>query len=142
MVHAVPADIAHGHLGLFRVLLDLLDQILTAVLGQLREYQADHTAVILGVDAQIGHLNRLTNVLQELGIPGLDHQGTGIGGRNGGDTIQGCLRTIVFHSDPVQNLGVGTARPDSTEFLVQVVQSLIHSSCVILEIDCHCCSPP
>ena len=42
-----------GHLAVFRVLADLLDQLLTALLRQLREVQTDIPAVILGIERSV-----------------------------------------------------------------------------------------
>ena len=53
--------VADGHLAVFRILVDLLDQLLTALLRQLGEAQAQGLTVILGIDAQVGILDRLLN---------------------------------------------------------------------------------
>lgn len=55
------ADVADSHLAVFRILVDLLDQLLTALLRQLGEAQAQGLTVILGIDAQVGILDRLLN---------------------------------------------------------------------------------
>ena len=124
------------------VLLDLLDQILTAFLSQLGEYQTDDTAVILRIDTQLTDLDSFLNVLQQLGIPGGDHQGTGIGRGDGSNTVQRGLAAIVLNSNAVQNSGIGTAGADSTKLFVQMIQSLIHSSFKILKIHGHSMCPP
>ena len=46
VVHAVPADVPHGNLCVLGVFLDLLGQVLSALLRQLGEDQADHPAVV------------------------------------------------------------------------------------------------
>ena len=115
----------------------LLGQILTALLGELGEHQTDDAAIVLGVDAQIGGLDGLLNVLEQLGVPGLNDQGTGVGGGNGGDAVQGRFTAIVFHGDPIENLCVGAAGADGGEFLVQMLESLVHSPGIFFEIDGH-----
>ena len=72
----------------------------------------------------------------------LDHQSTGIGRRDVSNTVQCCLRTIVFHSNAVKNLCIGSASADSAELLLQVVQSFFHSSVKFLKINGHNNSPP
>ena len=47
---AISADIADCNLGIFAFFLNILCQYLTAFLSQLREYKADHAAVIGGGD--------------------------------------------------------------------------------------------
>ena len=59
----IPADSADGNLCLFALLAYYLNKLLAALLGELGEYQADHTAVIVGIDAQVGLLYGLLDVL-------------------------------------------------------------------------------
>ena len=65
VVDCVAADVADGDLGVLAVFVDLLRQILAALLGQLREDQADDAAVVLRVDAEIGGLDGLFNRLEQ-----------------------------------------------------------------------------
>ena len=57
VVDRVAADVADGDLGVFGVFADLLGEVLAALLGQLREDEADNAAVILRVDAEIRGLD-------------------------------------------------------------------------------------
>ena len=66
VVHAVTTDVTHSNLSIFRVLLNLLSQVLTTLLGQLGEYQANHTAIVLRVDAQIADLDGLLEQCHKL----------------------------------------------------------------------------
>ena len=63
VVDCVAADVADGDLGILGVFADLLREILAALLGQLREDEADNAAVILRVDAEIRGLDGLFNRL-------------------------------------------------------------------------------
>lgn len=89
VLHSVPADIPNGYLSILTVLAHLFGQVLAALLRQLREGQADYTAIILGIDTQVRDLNRLLHSLQQAAVPWLDHQGSGIRGGDRGHLIQG-----------------------------------------------------
>ena len=52
-VVCITANIAHCNLGSLAFFLYVLYQLLTALLGKLRKYQADTLAVIAGIQAQI-----------------------------------------------------------------------------------------
>ena len=69
VIHGVPADVADGHLAVLGILVDLLGQLLAALLRQLREGQADDTAVVLGIDAQVGGLDGLFDGLEQRSRP-------------------------------------------------------------------------
>ena len=66
-IHSLTADVTDGNLAVLAILMDLLGQLLTAFLSQLRECQADDSAVILGVDAQIRGLDSLLDGTQQSG---------------------------------------------------------------------------
>src|SRR5699024_10861457 len=89
LVHRVAPDVADGDLGVLGVFLDLLCQLLAALLSQLREYQADAPAVVLGVDAQVGGQDGLFYRLERGGIPGLDQQAAGVRRRDSGYLLDG-----------------------------------------------------
>ena len=84
LFNGVPPDVADGNLALLGVLLGLLGQLLTALLGQGREHQADLAAVILGIDAQVRGQDGLLDALEHGAVPGLDQQGAGVRRGNGG----------------------------------------------------------
>ena len=106
--------------------MDLLHQLLTALLRQLGEGQADAAAVILGINAQIGVLDGLLNALQGLAVPGRDDQGPGIGRGDGRDLLDGGGAAVVVHHNAVQHSGVGTARTHGSEVRGNGVNALLH----------------
>ena len=52
-VNSIAADITDGDLRVLAVLFDLLGELFSALLGQLREDEADDAAVVLRVDAEV-----------------------------------------------------------------------------------------
>ena len=89
VVNRVAADVADGDLGVLGIFADLLREILAALLGQLREDEADDAAVILRVDAEIRGLDGLFNRLEQRPVPRLDDERAGVGGRDGADLVDG-----------------------------------------------------
>ena len=95
VVDCVAADVADGDLGILGVFADLLREILAALLGQLREDEADNAAVILRVDAEIRGLDGLFNCLEQRPVPRLDDERAGVGGRDGADLVDGARLAVI-----------------------------------------------
>ena len=55
--HRIASNIADSDLAVLGILMDLLDELLTALLRELREVQANGLAVVLRVDAKVSLLN-------------------------------------------------------------------------------------
>ena len=53
LLHRLTAYIANGDFALLTVLADLLCEFLTSLLGELREHQADHSAVVLRIYTEV-----------------------------------------------------------------------------------------
>ena len=135
IVHGVAADIADGHLGVLAVLAHLLGQFLTAFLRELGEDQSDDSAVVLGVNAQIGGLDGLFDLLQKAAVPGLDDQRAGVGRRNSSYLADGRVHAVILNSDAIQDAGIGTACTDGAEILLQDLQGLVHLAVEFFEVD-------
>ena len=76
LINGIAANVADGNLGCFAFLGYLLDELLTALLGQRREAQTNQLAIVLRVDAQLGSLDCLDNLLEQRCIPRLDRKST------------------------------------------------------------------
>ena len=74
LIHAVSADRADGDLAILGKLLDILDYLAALILSQRREGQSDNLAVILRVDAEIGGLDSLLDLLEQAAVPRLDDE--------------------------------------------------------------------
>ena len=70
----IAADVADCNLRALAFFLYLFGKIFSAVLGKLREYQADAGTVIGGVDADIRNHDGFLDLTDHLFLPGLDHQ--------------------------------------------------------------------
>ena len=125
IVHSITADVADGNLAVFAVLLDLLDQFLTTFLGQHGEHKANDSAVVLGVDAQIGNLNRLLDLLEQRAVPRLNNERSCIGGRDRADLADGSLDAVILDGDAVKNLCICTTGTDCAEIFLQNLQSFV-----------------
>ena len=79
VVDCVAADVADGDLAGLGILMDLLDELLTALLRELREVQADGLAVVLRVDAKVRLLNGALDGLEGRAVPRGDDELARIG---------------------------------------------------------------
>src|ERR1700694_5319526 len=72
MLEGVAAAVADGDPRLFRTLMDLLDELLAAVLGQLWQHESDDLPVVARVDPEVGLEDGLFDDAQHLGVPRLN----------------------------------------------------------------------
>ena len=126
LIHGVAADVTDGDLGLLALLLDLLGQLLAALLGGCGKDQADDLAVIDGVNADVAGLEGLGDGLEHLTVPGSDGQDAGLGHSHSGDLVDGRGAAVVVHGDLVQDGGVGAAGADGGQLVDQVVDAGAH----------------
>ena len=139
---SIPADVADGHLAPLAVLLHLLGELLTALLGELGEDQADDLAVVLRIDAEVGRLDGLLDLLEQAAVPRLDDERAGVGGRDGADLVDGARLAVILDRDAVEHLRVGAACAHSAQFAAQMFDRALHLVFVNLGVAAHCrCSP-
>ena len=122
----ISADIPDSHLGGLPLLLDILYQFFSPFLRKLREYQADHFAVVGRINPQIGHVDRLLNGLHHGGLPGLYLQDTGLRNADISHLLQGGGGSVIVHLYLLKHVGISSACPDRTEFLHHVPIGFVH----------------
>mgnify|MGYP003295068779 CR=1 FL=1 len=109
LLDRVAADVADGDLAALGILVDLLDELLAALLGELREVQADRLTVVLRVDAEVRLLNGALDEFEGAAVPRGDEQLTRVGRTDGRDLLNGRGRTVIIDHDPVKNCRIGSA---------------------------------
>src|SRR5207237_1570182 len=72
LVLGVMAERADLHPALLHLLVELLHQVLAALLGQCRDVEADERAVVVGGEPKVAADDRLLDGLEEALVPGLD----------------------------------------------------------------------
>ena len=137
LVERIAADIAESDLGLLAGLGNALDELLAALLGQRREVQTDLLAVVLRIDAEVGHLNGLFDSLEHRAVPRLDGQRTRVGRGDGCNLIQRGRRTVILHGDLIENCRVCAACADCCQLLGEHIQRFLHFCLVGLDLFLH-----
>ena len=79
--------VAHRDPALLGHVLDELHELTPSLLGELREHEAEHLAVVGGVDPEIGALDRLLDVLDGVLVVGLDDEQPRLGHVDPGDLL-------------------------------------------------------
>ena len=126
MVVAVATGVANGHARLLGVLLALLHQLAAAILGERGERQADDRAVVVRRDAQVAFHDGVLDGAQDALVPRLDDQHVRVGRLHAGHLVDGRGNAVVVHLDAVEHHGVGAARANGAEGVVQAVHGALH----------------
>ena len=74
VLHHIAADVAHGNPRFFETVMDFLDQVPTAILGERRQVQANDQPVIIGGQTQFRGQDRFLDGLEGGLVEGFDHQ--------------------------------------------------------------------
>src|SRR5258708_11228368 len=108
MIERIAPAIAHGDARLLSALVDLLDELFAAILGQLRQNQANHLTVIGRVDAQVGLLDRFFNRTKHAPTPRLTEDHACIGGTDVGAAVNRRRLAVVVDLNAVEQSGRGS----------------------------------
>ncbi len=90
----VATSVAHPHPALLGPVPHHLHEVLAAVLGELRERQPDHLAVVRGIDPEVALLDRLLDRLDRALVVGRDREHPGLGHPEAGDLLQRHLAAV------------------------------------------------
>ena len=97
-----------------------------------RENQTEDLAVVLRVDADVRHLDRLFDRSQRRSVIRLDHKRSCFCDRNGRKLIDRSGNAVIIDSDFVQYRGIGSACSDTLEFIYKMVDAALHTLVVLL----------
>ena len=84
---------------LLHPLVDLLDQILAALLGQGRDVEPDGRAVVVRDETDIALENRLLDRTKDATVPGLDHDLVSLGNADAGQPVESRRRAVVLNDE-------------------------------------------
>ena len=125
-VDAVAAGVADGHLGFLGLAVALLGQVAAALLGEGRDAQADHLAVVFGHDADVAVDDSLLNDGKHLLVPGLDGDSAGVGGGDGGHVVEGRGHAVIVDTYFVEDMHVGLAGADVRQGFLEMEHAHLH----------------
>ena len=94
-IDLVATMVANLDLGLFHTLVDLLDQILAALLGQGWDVEPHHRSIHVGRDPDVALLDGLLDGAEHSPVPGLDDHGRGFRHADAGELVQRRERAVV-----------------------------------------------
>src|SRR5207247_5573444 len=98
----VAARVAYGNLGIFALVLDHLDQIPAALLGESRHWHPYHVSVRSRIQAKIGLADRLLDCAEHLFLPGRYAEGAGVEEAYVGALRDRHLTAVVIHRAVVE----------------------------------------
>ena len=110
-----------------------LHDVAAALLGHGRHGHADDLAVGLGIEAEIGGLNRLFNLLEDGRVPGRDEDQLRLGRGDLRHLVDGRVRAVVVHLDLVEHVHAGAAGARGGQVGLEVGDGLVHAP---LEVGC------
>src|SRR5829696_883906 len=107
LVLGVPADVADRDLGVLGLAVGDLDELLAALLGQLRERHPDDRAVVRGVDAQVGVADGPFNGVHRALVVGREGQHPSVDDVERGKLVDRRRGAVVVDHDLVEHARVG-----------------------------------
>src|SRR5919201_1591325 len=103
-----------------------LDELLTPLLGELRDGQADDLAVVRRRQAQVGLLDRALDRLQRVGVEGLNGEQSRLGRVDRGELLERRLLAVIVDLDAVEQRGRRAAGSQGRELRLRRLHRLVH----------------
>src|SRR5439155_5718275 len=133
-IHLLTPDVAHRHMGAFRVSLDQPGVFPAPLLVQRRNRHPDQLTVVAGIQPQFGFLDRLLHRIDDGPVPGLDDDHACLRDRDGGQLIQRRWVAEVLDRNLVHERRTGAPGADGQDLFGQGVQALLHLGLGVLEV--------
>ena len=122
----VAAEVAHGDAAVLGHVLDDLDVLLAALLGERREVEPDDRAVVARVDAEVAVADRLLDGAERGAVVRLDEQLAGLGHLEAGELLQRDRRAVVLDVQLLDERRRGPAGAHGRELRLHVLDRLVH----------------
>src|SRR5580704_5295777 len=127
VVDLVATDVAHRDARLLGLAMDHLDEVLAALLGELRDCDPDHLAVVARVEPEVTLLYRLLDGAERGPVVGLDDQHAGLRDADPGDGLEWCRRSVVIDGQPFEQRRRGAPGAHRHQLPVQCLDALLHA---------------
>ena len=125
-IHGITTDVTDGDLRCLTLLLNILRQLLTSLLGELREYETDDGTIVYRIDTELGQIDGLLDLLQHALIPWLNLDETCLRDGNIAHLLDRGRCAVVVHRDTVEYVRVRTACADGRKLVHQIIVGLVH----------------
>jgi len=126
LVQGVPPRISNADPALFHPFIDHLDQLLPPLISEGWDGDADQSAVVAGIQAQVGLKNGLLNNGNGLPVPGLDREEPGLWHRYAGKLVQGHHGPIVINQEVFHQGRIRPARTNGSQVLTEGIEGPLH----------------
>src|SRR5437879_2118963 len=120
------ARVADRDAPLLGELVDDLDQLFAALLGERRDGDADDVAVVGGREAEVGREDRFLDRLEEALVPRLHGQELRLGRRHGADLVERHLAAVRFDLHQIEQRRRGPAGAHCGEFALHGLHGFVH----------------
>ena len=111
--------------------MQLLHQLLAALLGERRNGQADDLAVVGRVEAQVGDADGLLDRPDLRNVPRLDGDQRRLGNVQVGNLVERRGRTVIVHADMIQESQGSAPGADGGHLVLQVRNGLFHARLLV-----------
>src|SRR5580704_975277 len=115
---AVAPDIAHRYAVMLGNAVQAFDEFLAALLGKGRYGQPDHLAIVRRIQAQVGDPDGLLDRADLRCIPRRDRNHAGLGNMQGRHLIQRRGRSVVIHTNVIEQAQSGAAGANGGHFVL------------------------
>src|SRR5579864_2548060 len=127
VVDLVATDVAHRDARLLGLAMDDLDQVLAALLGELRDRDADQLSVVARVEPEVTLLNRLLDGAERGAVVGLDDQHAGLRDADPGDGLEWRRGPVVVDGEPLQQCRRSAPCAHRHQLPMERVDALLHA---------------
>jgi hypothetical protein len=132
VVNRVAAHVAHGDPPLLRHVAHDLDELLAALLGELRDREADQLAVVGWGQAQVGLLDRALDGRDRVRVEGLDGQHARLRRADRRQLLERGLLAVVVDLDAIEQGRRCAAGAQRRELRLRRLDGLVHPPARIL----------
>src|SRR5262245_1589306 len=133
LVVGLSPDVPDRHPRVLRELVHGLGELLAPVLGEGRQGEADHLAVVGGREAEVRLRDRLLDVVHLARVPRLDQQRLRIRHGDGGELIDRRDVAVGLDAERVEERGVGAPRAHAAELPGEQIHRRLHARLHVLE---------
>ena len=117
--HRLTAQVARRDFGLLAHLFDLLDELLSALLREFGEHEADDRAVVGGIQPQGGLQDGLFDGLEQRFVPRADDEAARVEHGDVAQLVERAHAAVRLHLQFIEDVRIGAPGADAGKFLLQ-----------------------
>jgi len=122
----IAANIPHCGAMVFQRLVEVLHHVAPAFLRHRRDRNTHNLAVVLRIEPQVRRAQRLLDIRQDAGIPGLDQDQVGIGSGHLRHLVERRIAAVVRHLDLVEHVYRRPAGACGRQVSAKIIHRFLH----------------